>query len=105
MPRTTARSSRRTKTMPYDVAEQLRTPEEMATYLDAWLTDAPEDARGIARALGDIARAKGMSRVARRAGLSRESLYKALSADGNPRLATVLKVARALGIRLYARAA
>jgi len=91
--------------MPYDVAEQLRTPEEMATYLDAWLTDAPEDARGIARALGDIARAKGMSRVARRAGLSRESLYKALSADGNPRLATVLKVARALGIRLYARAA
>ena len=48
------------KTLPYDVAEQLRTPEEMAAYLDAWLTEAPDDAAGIARALGDIARARGM---------------------------------------------
>ena len=55
----------RTRTIPYDVTEQLRTPEEMATYLDAWLVEAPEDVSGIARALGDIARAKGMSRVAR----------------------------------------
>ena len=56
----------KTKTMPYSVAEQLRTPEEMAAYLDAWLEEAPDDASGIARALGDIARAKGMSQVARR---------------------------------------
>ncbi len=94
-----------TKTMPYDVASQLRTPEEMAAYLDAWLDEAPEDAAGIARALGDIARAKGMTQVAKDAGLSRESLYRALSADGNPSFATVLKVARALGMKLHAEAA
>jgi probable addiction module antidote protein len=95
----------RTRTVAYDVAEQLRTPEEMAAYLDAWLEEAPEDASGIARALGDIARARGMSQVARDTGLSRESLYKALSETGNPSLATVLKVARALGLRLHAAAA
>lgn len=94
-----------TKTVPYDVADQLRTPEEMAAYLDAWLEEAPEDAAGIARALGDIARAKGMSQVARDAGLSRESLYKALSETGNPSFATVLRVARALGVRFHASAA
>jgi probable addiction module antidote protein len=94
-----------TKTVAYDVAEQLRTPEEMAAYLDAWLEDAPEDVAGITRALGDIARAKGMSQVARDAGLSRESLYKALSEDGNPSFATVLKVARALGVKFHAQPA
>jgi probable addiction module antidote protein len=92
----------KTKTIPYDVAAQLRTPEEMAAYLDAWLTEAPDDAPGIARALGDIARAKGMAEVARAAGLGRESLYKALSDSGNPSFATVLKVAKALGLRLHA---
>lgn len=92
----------RTKTVPYDVAEQLRTPGEMAAYLDAWLEEAPDDAAGIARALGDIARAKGMSQVARDAGLSRESLYKALSENGNPSFSTVLKVARALGVKFHA---
>lgn len=95
----------RTHTVAYDVAEQLRTPEEMAAYLDAWLDEAPDDAAGIARALGDIARAKGMSQVARDAGLSRESLYKALSENGNPSFATVLKVAKALGVKLHAQAA
>lgn len=95
----------KTKTQPYDVAEQLRTPEEMAAYLDAWLEDAPEDAAGIARALGDIARARGMTQVARDSGLSRESLYKALSENGNPSFATVLKVAHALGVRLHAQVA
>lgn len=90
---------------PYDVAEHLRTPEEMAAYLDAWFEEAPDDVAGIARALGDIARAKGMSQVAKDAGLSRESLYRALSADGNPSFATVLKVARALGLRLHAEPA
>src|ERR1043166_3233774 len=72
------KTSAKTKIVPYDVAEQLRTPAEMAAYLDAWLSEAPDDAVGIARALGDIARAQGMSQVARAAGLSRESLYKAL---------------------------
>ncbi len=86
----------------YDVADHLRTPREMAAYLDAWLQDAPEDAAGIARALGDIARAKGMMQVAKDAGLSRESLYRALSENGNPSFATVLKVAKALGVRLQA---
>jgi probable addiction module antidote protein len=89
---------------PYDVAEHLRTPEEMAAYLDAWLEEAPDDVAGIACALGDIARARGMKQVAREAGLSRESLYRALSADGNPSLATVLKVIRALGLQLQAEA-
>src|SRR5690606_13053911 len=105
MAKVVAKKSVKTKTTPYDVAEHLRTPEEMAAYLDAWLDEAPEDAAGIARALGDIARAKGMSQVARDAGLSRESLYRALSADGNPSFATVLKVARALGVKLHAEAA
>jgi probable addiction module antidote protein len=95
----------RTKTVAYDVAEQLRTPEEMAAYLDAWLVEAPDDAAGIARALGDIARAKGMTQVARDAGLSRESLYKALGENGNPSFATILKVTRALGVQLHAQAA
>ena len=103
---TTARKkSAKPKTSAYDVAEHLRTPEEMAAYLDAWLDDAPDDVSGIARALGDIARAKGMSRVAKEAGLSRESLYRALSEGGNPSFATVLKVTRALGVKLHAEAA
>jgi probable addiction module antidote protein len=99
-----ARTAAKPKLSSYDVAEHLRTPEEMAAYLDAWLDEAPDDASGIARALGDIARAKGMTQVAKDAGLSRESLYRALSADGNPSFATVLKVARALGVRLHAQA-
>ncbi|HEX3556383.1 MAG TPA: addiction module antidote protein [Thermoanaerobaculia bacterium] len=109
MAKTTEKSATKTraktKTVPYDIAEQLRTPEEMAAYLDAWFEEAPDDAQGIARALGDIARARGMTQVARDAGLSRESLYKALSEDGNPSFATVLKVARALGVRLHAQVA
>jgi probable addiction module antidote protein len=105
MTKAAAKKVAKTKTTPYDVSEHLRTPEEMAAYLDAWLEEAPEDAAGIARALGDIARAKGMSQVAKDAGLSRESLYRALSAEGNPSFATVLKVAKALGVRLHAQAA
>ena len=104
MPRAASKSTK-TRTSPYDVAEHLRTPEEMAAYLDAWLEEAPDDAAGIAKALGDIARAKGMSQVAKDAGLRRESLYRALSAGGNPSFATVLKVARALGVKLHAEAA
>jgi probable addiction module antidote protein len=101
----TRRKAAQPKTSTYDVAEHLRTPAEVAAYLDAWLAEAPDDMAGIARALGDIARAKGMSLVAREAGLSRESLYRALSANGNPSFATVLKVARALGVRLHAQPA
>src|SRR3954451_16435151 len=105
MAKTTEKSTTKTKTVAYDVAEQLRTPEEVAAYLDAWFEEAPDDAAGIAKALGDIARAKGMTQVAKDAGLSRESLYRALSADGNPSFATILKVARALGVKLHAEAA
>ena len=105
MPKTAAKSSAKTRTIPYDMAEQLRTPEEMAAYLDAWLSEAPDDAAGMARALGDIARARGMSQVARDAGLSRESLYKALGENGNPSFATILKVVHALGMRLHAEPA
>lgn len=101
----TGKASAKTKTVAHDVWEQLRTPEEVAAYLDAWLAEAPDDVSGIARALGDIARAKGMTQVARDAGLSRESLYKALGENGNPSFATVLKVVRALGVRLHAQPA
>jgi probable addiction module antidote protein len=93
----------KSKTIADDVSAQLRTPEERAAYLDAWLVEAPEDAAGIARALGDIARAKGMTRVARDTGLSRESLYKVLGQNGNPSFVTILKVARALGVQLHAQ--
>ena len=94
----------KTVTTPYDVAEHLRTPEEMAAYLEACLEEANGDAGFIAKALGDIARAKGMSQVARDAGLSRESLYKALSGDRSPAFDTILKVIGALGLKLRAEA-
>ncbi len=93
-----------TKTKPYDIAEHLRTPEEAVAYLEACLEEAQGDAAFIAKALGDIARAKGMTQVARDAGLSRESLYKALSGDRSPDFDTILKVISALGLRLHAGA-
>ncbi len=92
----------KTITTPYDVAEYLRTPEEMAAYLEACFEDANGNASFIAKALGDIARAKGMSQVARDSGLSRESLYKALSGERNPGFDTILKVIGALGLKLNA---
>jgi probable addiction module antidote protein len=95
----------KTSTTRYDVAEHLRTPEEMAAYLEACLEQADDDAAFIAKALGDIARAKGMSEVARDAGLSRESLYKALSGERSPSFDTILKVVHALGLKLHAEAA
>ena len=94
-----------TQTTRYDVAEHLRTPEEMAAYLEACMEDADGDAAFIAKALGDIARAKGMTQVARDAGLSRESLYKALSGDRAPGFDTILKVMNALGLELRAQVA
>ena len=95
---------RKTKTTPYDVSEHLRTPEEMAAYLEACIEEADGDAAFIAKALGDIARAKGMTQVARDAGMSRESLYKALSGERNPGFDTILKVMGALGLKLHAEA-
>ncbi len=92
----------KTTTTRYNVAEHLRTTEEMAAYLEACLEDANGDASFIAKALGDIARAKGMSQVARDADLSRESLYKALSGERTPGFDTILKVIRALGLKLHA---
>lgn len=94
----------KTKTTRYDAAEHLRTPEEMAAYLEACLEEGNGDAAFIAKALGDIARAKGMTQVARDAGLSRESLYKALSGERSPGFDTVLKVMAALGLKLHAEA-
>ena len=94
----------KTKTTRYDIAEHLRTPEEMAAYLEACFVEANGDAAFIAKALGDIARAKGMAQVARDSGLSRESLYKALSGERSPGFDTILKVMDALGLKLHAAA-
>jgi probable addiction module antidote protein len=92
----------KTKTTKYDVAEYLSTPEEMAAYLEACLEEANGDAAFVAKALGNIARAKGMTDVARDAGVSRESLYKALSGERTPSFDTILKVIHALGLELHA---
>ena len=87
----------------WDAAEHLRTQAEVAAYFEAALEDG--DPAVVAAALGDIARAKGMTEIARESGLGRESLYKALSPNGNPELATVLRVIRALGLELHASSA
>jgi probable addiction module antidote protein len=86
----------------WDVVEHLKTDEDMALYLEAAMEEAGDDAPFIAKVLGDIARAKGMTQLARDTGIGRESLYKALSGEGNPSFATILKVVRALGVRLHA---
>jgi probable addiction module antidote protein len=91
------------KTRPWDAAETLRTNEDIADYLEAALEDG--DPALIATALGNIARARGMTQLARDTGLGRESLYKALSPTGNPEFATMLKVIRALGLKLHAQPA
>ena len=92
----------KTTTTPYGVAEHLRTPAEMAACREACIEEADGDAAFIAKALGDIARAQGMTQVARDAGLSRESLYKALSGERSPSFATILRVVSALGLKLSA---
>jgi probable addiction module antidote protein len=90
----------KTVTTQWDPADHLKTDEDMAAYLEAALDDG--DPTLVAAALGDIARAKGMTQVAREAGLGRESLYKALSPAGNPEFATIMKVVSALGLKLHA---
>lgn len=92
----------KTKTRTWDAVEHLETEEDMAAYLEAALEEG--DAALFMAALGDIARAKGMTEIANKTGLGRESLYKALSADGNPEFATVLKVVESLGLKLHATA-
>lgn len=89
------------KTSVWDAAEHLKTEADMVAYLEAALEE--NDPGLIAAALGDIARAQGMTSIAKKTGLGRESLYKALSAEGNPEFATVLKVIAALGLQLHAR--
>jgi probable addiction module antidote protein len=86
---------------PFDTANYLDTVEDVAAYLEAVIDEADDDPTVIAQALGSIARSRNFSQIARQAGMSREGLYKALSADGNPSLATVIKVSHALGLRLH----
>src|SRR5579871_979605 len=84
----------------FDTADYLKSDEDMLAYLDATMEEAGDDPAHIAAALGNVARAHGMMQLAKETGLTREGLYKALSPDGNPNLGTVLKVMRALGLRL-----
>ena len=104
-------TKRRTKTAAkvtfsrYDSVDYLKTEEDMAAYLAACFEEAPDDPAYIADAIGTVARAHGMMRLAKETGLTREGLYKAFSKDGNPSLATVLKVIRALGLKLTASTA
>ncbi|MBS9427919.1 putative addiction module antidote protein [Photorhabdus akhurstii] len=85
----------------WDSTEYLKTKVDMAMYLNACIEEAGDDPAFIVRALGTIARARGMTQVAKDAGLSRESLYRALSGDGNPEFGTILKVVKALGLKLH----
>ncbi len=87
------------KTYKFDAADYLKDEKDIAAYLNAVLEDYGDDAAFIAKALGTVARARGMSKVARKAKMSRESLYRALSGKGNPEFATIIKVANALGVQ------
>jgi probable addiction module antidote protein len=96
---------RRQRLRKWDSAEHLRNEQDIAAYLDAALQEAGDDAAFVAHALGVVARAHGMSKLARDTGLGRESLYKALSGEANPSLGTILKVVKALGLKLHASVA
>lgn len=89
----------------WDSAEHLKTEEDVALYFEACLEEAGDDAAFIAKALGNIARTRDMTQLAKETGMGRESLYKALSGQGNPSFATILKVTRALGLRMHGGAA
>ncbi len=92
----------KTKTYKWDSAKHLKTEQDIATYLTLAFEEYGDDPVFIAKAFGTVARARGMSKIARKAGLSRESLYRALSSEGNPEFATMLKVTHALGLKLHA---
>lgn len=89
----------------FDTADYLETEADVAAYLEAVIEEAGNDPAVIARALGVVARARNLSQLARDVGMSREGLYKALSGEGNPSFATVMKVAHALGLRMSFRPA
>ena len=91
-------------TRPYDAATYLKTEQECALYLQAAIDESDGEPALVIAALGDIARARGMMQLARETGLTREGLYKALSPDGNPSFATVMKVCKALGLKLHTEA-
>ena len=95
----------KTKTTPYDTADYLKTEEDRALYFDACLDEAGDDPAFIAKALGDIARARGMTQLARDTGLSRESLYKSLSGERAPSSDNLFKVMKALGFELTLKVA
>ena len=86
---------------PFDAANYLNTVEDVAAYLEAIIEEGDDDPTAITRALGAVARSRNFSEIARQAGMSREGLYKALSAEGNPSLTTIIKVSHALGLRLH----
>jgi probable addiction module antidote protein len=100
-----AKSRRKETFSRYDTADYLKTDDDMMAYLEACMDEADDDPALIAVALGNVARAYGMARLAQETGLTREGLYKSLSAEGNPSLGTVLKVVKALGLKLTPRAA
>lgn len=91
--------------MPFDVADHLKSDQDIAEYFSACLEEGGDDPAYIAAALGNIARAYGMVKLAKETGLAREALYRALSESGNPNFSTVLKVTKALGLKLTAQAA
>ncbi|HWL44081.1 MAG TPA: addiction module antidote protein [Ilumatobacter sp.] len=94
-------SKKREQFAPYDSADYLVDIDDVAAYLEAALEEADDDPAFIAHALGTIARSGNLSELARRVGMSREGLYKALSAEGNPSFATIMKVSKALGLKLH----
>ncbi|WP_395067144.1 addiction module antidote protein [Paraburkholderia silvatlantica] len=94
-------SAKTIKTRPWDSAEHLQTEDDIAEYFEACLREGGDDPAFVTHALGVIARARGMAQVARDTGISREGLYKALSREGNPSFATILKVVKALGLELH----
>jgi len=99
------RKRRKEKFTPYGTADHLKSREDVVAYLEACMAEGDDDSAFIAAALGDIARSYGMVKLARETGLTREGLYKALSADGNPSFGTALKVLKALGVKLVPQVA
>jgi probable addiction module antidote protein len=100
-----ARKRRKEEFSPYHTSDYLKSVEDIVAYLEACMEEGDDDPAFIAAALGDIARSHGMMKLARETGLTREGLYKALSAEGNPSFGTALKVLKALGVKLVPKVA